>query len=167
MKVLHECTKYIAVLSVIFLVACHSSGTHTEKVKVDTIAYDSIRFGNIQPLLERNVAGEKIVRVDSMIDFFNKAVFYYTTDKGSRTYTHNGVFKETVLAAYKPDGSRDCFEKASLADGAWRTKCDTRGCTLVLDTDRVQHPSGPYPLQPGADTSSKPCSTVDTSNKRL
>lgn len=124
---------------------------HHETKKEDTAAFTAIPFGNIQPFLDRNTTGETIVRIYSMIEYDSKVIFKYTKHIGNQEYIHKGVFNKTNLTAYKSDSRRNCFEKVSLADGAWRTKCDTRGCTRVLDTDYVQHTSGSYQLMPNVE----------------
>lgn len=153
--------KKYSFIVLILLIACQSSDTTTKSAIKDGNEPDSIRFGNVQPLLINNTPTENLLRIDSTEETGSEIIFYYTTDKGSRRYQHNGVFKTTILSAYKPDGSRDCFVKTS----AGISRCYAPGCTIVIDTDYVQHHSAPYPLQPGADSASKPCPPIETTKR--
>lgn len=78
-------------LIVLFLMAC-SNSNHTDNSEIEQLKQhlDSIKFGNIRPLLDKNTPGETIRRIDSVsiIDSIHKTyqVIYYNTNKGTREF---------------------------------------------------------------------------------
>lgn len=140
----------------LYIIGCHSADNSADIVKTD-----SIPFGNVQPLLEQNTPGEKIKRIDSLVEYETGVApslsIYYVTDKGSRVFSRNKVFDTVILKGYQANGGHDCLLKTVTQSGQI-SKCRNGGCTLVIDTAYTSHKAGPYPvLHPGDDTLSAPC----------
>lgn len=149
--------KRIIWILLVFIVSCNSSNPANDP----TTTTDSILFGNVQPLLEQHTPGEKLVRIDSLAEYRTvtsaSISIYYVTDKGSRIFNRKKRFDTVILKGYKANGAHDCILKILLQERSI-SKCQTAGCTLVIDTSYIAHKAGPYPvLHPGDDTLSAPC----------
>lgn len=72
-------------ISILAFISCKNNKQNAEPEKMDW--YDSIPFGTIQPQLEQNAKGEKIIRIDSLVhcNIFNTT--YYLTCMQQSTFT--------------------------------------------------------------------------------
>jgi len=147
--------RLIFILLPAFLFSCHSSTNNV--FKIDTARGDSIPFGTVQRLLEHHSPGERILRIDSLVEYQRRSdphtitTIYYVTDKGTRQFSHIGAFRPLIIKGYKTNGTDDCFH--AIVNGvADVTKCDDPPCTIVVDTEYIARKIRPYP-RPNWDTS--------------
>lgn len=120
--------------------------------------FDSIPFGTVQPLLTAH--GEKILRIDSMVESTNTTSIYFLTDKGSRRYDQDHLFHTIVSKGYKPDGGHSCVGQES-GNGRTVHRCYDSACTLVIDTIELPRTKRPYPiLHPELDSICTPCPPI-------
>ncbi len=132
----------------------------SQKPQVVAEWFDSIPFGTVQPMLIAHTPGEKILRIDSMVETGNATSIYYVTDKGLRQYHQNYRFHTIVSKGYKADGGPSCIGQ-ELGNGRTVHKCYDSACTLVIDTIQLARTKRPYPvLHPELDSVCTPCPPI-------